>query len=103
MHMTGLAIAALGLALLAAGTPASSVEAASRATSPSATHSMVEAGHPKKKGNSRKQGNYWNKGRSVNSGNFANVIDSIDSNNSYGGSANNVNGPQHIIVRPKRR
>jgi hypothetical protein len=103
MHMTGLAIAGFGLTLLMAGAPASPVESASRAKPRPATYDVPEVGHPKNKGNSRKRGNYWNKGRSINSGNFSNVIDSYDSNNTYGGSANNVNGPQHLVVRPKRR
>lgn len=103
MRMTGLAIAGFALALLAAGTPASPVESASREKPRPAAYGVLEAGHPKNKGNSRKRGNYWNKGRSVNSGNFSNVIDSYKSNNTYNGSANSANGPQHLIVRPKGR
>ncbi len=103
MHITGLAIAGFGLTLLMTGTPASPAESASRANPRPATYDVAEMGHPKNKGNSRKRGNYWSKGRTINSGNFSNVIDSYDSNNTYGGSANNVNGPQHLIVRPKRR
>ncbi|TXK42084.1 hypothetical protein [Nonomuraea sp. C10] len=98
--MTGLAIAGIGLALLAAGTPASPAESAIRQNP--ATSSVAEAGHPLDRGNSRNRGNFWNKGKSVNSGNFANVIGSYKSNNAYEGSQNNVNGSQHIIVRSNK-
>lgn len=103
MHLTGLTLAGFGLALLVAGTPAARAEPAAPAKPQSATHGAVAAGGHKNKGNSRKRGNYWSKGRTINSGNFSNVIDSVDSNNTFGGSANNVNGPQHLIVRPTRK
>ena len=101
MHMTGLAIAGIGLALLAAGTPASPAESAIRQNP--ATPGVAEAAHPLDRGNSRNRGNYWNKGKSINSGNFTNVIRSYGSDNSYNGSGNNVNGSQHLIVRSNKR
>ncbi len=100
MHMTGLAIAGIGLALLAAGTPASPAEPALRQNP--ATSSVAEASHPLDRGNSRNRGNYWNRGKSVNSGNFTNVIRSYKSNNTHAGSGNNVNGSQHLIVRSSK-
>lgn len=111
MRMTGLVVAGCGLALLAAGTPVSPAEPASREklrlagflTAYSSGRSVTSyvTGNQRGKGKSRNKGNYWNKGRSVNSGNFSNVIGSYNSNNSYRGSGNNVNGPQRITVRPK--
>ncbi|TDD12771.1 hypothetical protein E1292_00445 [Nonomuraea deserti] len=96
MSRAGLLLAGCGLAVLAAGTPASAEHQVLMVDS---AYSAAEAGNPRPRGNARKTGNYWSKGRSVNSGNFSNVIDSYRSNNSLRGSANNVNGPQWLIVR----
>ncbi|MEU4513867.1 hypothetical protein AB0G05_30575 [Nonomuraea wenchangensis] len=96
MNMTGVAVAVVGLAFFAATIPTLPAESS---THEKAAYAPAKAYRPKNKGNSRKLGNYWSKGKSIDSGNFANVIDSYKSNNSYGGSANNVNGSQRIIVR----
>ncbi|MEZ7125079.1 hypothetical protein ACBR40_07060 [Nonomuraea sp. AD125B] len=95
MNMTGLAIAVVGLAFFAATTPALPAESSTH----EAAYVSAKAGHPKNKGNSRKFGNYWSKGKSIDSGNFSNVVDSYKSNNLSGGSGNNVNGPQRIIIK----
>ena len=91
VHMTGLAIAVVGLAFFAVTIPTLPAE--------SSTYEKAAYAPAKNKGNLRKQGNYWSKGRAINSGNFVNVVDSYKTNNSFSGSANIVNGPQRVIVR----
>ncbi|MEO3793198.1 hypothetical protein ABGB14_23550 [Nonomuraea sp. B10E15] len=99
MSRAGLLIAGCGLAVLAAGTPASPGQQVLVADS---SAFAAETGNIRPRGNAKKAGNYWSKGRSVNSGNFSNVIDSYRSNNSTRGSANNVNGPQRLVVKSGR-
>ncbi|MED7931504.1 hypothetical protein SMD20_45305 [Nonomuraea sp. LP-02] len=96
MHMTGLAIAVAGLAFVAATIPALPAESS---THEKAAYVPAKVDRSKNKGNTRTVGNYWSKGKSIDSGNFSNAVNSCKSNNLSGGSGNNVNGPQRLIIK----